>query len=578
MSGRAQALGVSAVVAVATLVWGALALRLDVPTVFGDELIYWDASRSLADGDGLAVRGGSYAFGPVYPALLAPVHALAGSDLEAYRLARLVNALAFALAAVPVFLLARRALPPRWALACAALAVAIPSALYAGFVMTEALAYPAACLAFLAIAAAAERPSTARQLLAIGAVALATGVRLQLAALGVVLVLTLAGAWLVTDGARLPPRDHLRRLWPVAAATVVAIVVLVWRVASGNPLAGYGGLWQGYDVAEVARWTWRALGGLSLYLALVPAVAAPAALTGLAREGRGGGRPAAALLALTCSTTVALLLVVGAFSSTGYGVGFLHDRYLFYVAPLWIVVVAVWAERRAPLRSAELAAGAVVALALLATLPTYLLKKDGGRLFDAIATAIPGELSERLGRGEPARWMLLASALVAVALVALVPRAHRAVLLGVLGVTFLVSGALAWDLRIESARNTTFPTMDAAATQWVDRARPARGAVVLAGTVTVEERDALRLTEFFNGSIGAVLELEEGLAPTLSSEAVRVDADGLVTGSELVPGDGGSVVAPPALDVAGPVIAEGTTSRLRLSRVDGALRLAGASG
>ena len=54
-----------------------LGQQIEVPTVFGDELIHWDASRSLAAGDGLRVRDGGYGFGPVYPALLAPVHLLA---------------------------------------------------------------------------------------------------------------------------------------------------------------------------------------------------------------------------------------------------------------------------------------------------------------------------------------------------------------------------------------------------------------------------------------------------------------------------------------------------------------------
>lgn len=575
MTGRAQALGVSAVVVLAALVWGVLALQLDVPTVFGDELIYWDASRSLADGDGLAVRDGGYGFGPVYPALLAPVHALAGGDLDAYRLARLVNALCFALAAIPVLLLARRVVPARWALACAALAVAVPSALYTGFVMTEALAYPAACLAFLAITAMAERPTTSRQLVALAAVAFAAGVRLQLAVLGVVLLLTLAGGRLLADWPRRPTRQELARLWPVGGATGIALVVLAWRVAGGSPLAGYGGLWQGYDPVEVARWAWRALGGFSLYLALVPVVAAPAALALLWRDGRRGDRAAAALLALACSTTLALLLVVGAFSSTTYGVGFLHDRYLFYAAPLWLIVLAVWAERREPLRRLELAVGGIAALALAGTLPTYLLKQDGGRLFDAVATAIPGELAVRLGRGEPARWLLVAAVAAAVALVALVPRTGRAVLLAVVGAVFLLGGALAWDLRIESARNTTFAAMDASSVEWVDRSLPpGEGAVVLAGTVDVAQRDALRLTEFFNGTVGRVLELGEGLAPTLSSDAVRLDGDGTVVGSRHVPGAGAHVVAPPALPVDGTLLAEGTTARLRLWRLDGPLRMA----
>ena len=137
MSARGAAtLALGGIVLAAAAIWGALGQQLDVPTVFGDELIHWDASRSLAAGDGLRVRDGGYGFAPGYPALLAPVHLLTENDLSAYGWARLLNALCFALAAIPAYALARRLLAPSWSLACAALAVGIPSALYTGFVMT----------------------------------------------------------------------------------------------------------------------------------------------------------------------------------------------------------------------------------------------------------------------------------------------------------------------------------------------------------------------------------------------------------------------------------------------------------
>ena len=63
-------------------------------------------------------------------------------------------------------------------------------------------------------------------------------------------------------------------------------------------------------------------------------------------RGEGRRRPAAAFVSLFVSVNAVLLLVVGAFASTEFGIGFLHDRYLFYVVPLWIVATAVWAERR----------------------------------------------------------------------------------------------------------------------------------------------------------------------------------------------------------------------------------------
>ena len=103
-----------------------------------------------------------------------------------------------------------------------------------------------------------------------------------------------------------------------------------------------------------------------------------------------------------------LLLVVGAFSSTEFGVGFLHDRYLFYVVPLWILATAVWAQRRVAVGPIGLALGALLVLVPLATLPTYLLNADGGRRFDAVARALPSEVAAVSRARRTARWWLVA--------------------------------------------------------------------------------------------------------------------------------------------------------------------------
>jgi len=569
-------LTLSGVVLAAAAVWGTLGHQIEVPTVFGDELIHWDASRSLAAGDGLRVRDGGYGFGPIYPALLVPVHLLTADDLRAYQWARIWNALLFALAAVPVYFLARRLLEPGWSLACAAFAVAIPSALYTGFVMTEGAAYTACCLALLALARCLERPTVAAQLLTILAIALATGVRLQLAGLGVALVASLPLRFVLSRGLRLPRGGDLARVWPLLVVLGLATFALAVRIAIGNPLEGYGDLWRSYDAVEVARWSWRALAGLAVYLALVPLVLAPAALAALASRARRGDPAAAASVALFLSVNVVLVLVVGAFSSTEYGIGFLHDRYLFYVAPLWIVLTAWWAANRVPLRPVWLAVGAALTLVLLATLPPYLLNDDGGRRFDAIASALPSELAVRLASASaPTRWSLVVAGVVAVAiaLVIALTRLPRWLVLVPVAVAFGLNAGFAWNARIDAARNRTFAPMNPARTAWVDRAVPAGVTVAtLAGGVPVETRDALRLTEFFNATIGPAYDLATGYAPTLSSTPVRVGRDGLVVA------DGGRVgerwiVAPRDLELVGDVVAEGTVAGLRLWRARLPLRL-----
>lgn len=568
---RSVGLALAATVLGATLVWGLLGQRLDVPTVFGDELIYWDAARSLASGDGLAVRGGGYGFGPTYPVLLAPVHALVAGSYDAYAVAKWVNALLFALAAVPAYLLALRLVSRPWALACAILTVLAPSALYTGFVMTEGAAYAAAGLAFLAMQRMLERPSTGRQLAALGGVALATSVRLQLAALGGALLLALVLRWLFARGWRLPARSDLVRLWPVLGATAVAVaVVAIPAVAAGDPPGGYDDLWSGYAIDEVARWTWYGISGLGLYLAFVPLVVGPAAVVLLARSSEPSRQSFAALVP---SVAVVLLVVVGAFSATEFGVGFLHDRYLFYVVPVALVLVASWASSvgRAPTWALVIGAGMGLVLAL--TLPTYLVGKDGGRQFDAVGTTAVAHLVDELARPTAARWLLVLLAALAVVLL-LLPSGARWVAVVPIAALFVANGALAWDTRIESARNVTFASLEEADVAWLDRAvDPGAPVAALFTGGDVLVRDAFRLSEFFNEAVDVVYDTGQGYAPTITSTAVVVGGDGRVTTAA---GDSVSsplVVVAPNATVDGSRVTRGTLEELTLWRAERPLTL-----
>src|SRR5260221_14760282 len=84
-----------------------LGLRLRTPRIFGDELIYWELGRSFAWTGHFAVRGvvnPGYGFG--YPALLAVAQRATSSQAQAYDVARILDAIAFSLAAVPGYALA----------------------------------------------------------------------------------------------------------------------------------------------------------------------------------------------------------------------------------------------------------------------------------------------------------------------------------------------------------------------------------------------------------------------------------------------------------------------------------------
>ena len=76
---------------------------------------------------------------------------------NAYPFVKLANALLFALAAVPIYLIARRLLSEWWSVGVAALCLTIPSSIYTSLVLTESAAYLASSTALLAVVLALER-------------------------------------------------------------------------------------------------------------------------------------------------------------------------------------------------------------------------------------------------------------------------------------------------------------------------------------------------------------------------------------------------------------------------------------
>ena len=205
-SDRRPILALAALVVGIALVYAGSAQFVSTPRVHPDEHIYGGGAASLGEGEGLKLRGEPYELGPVYPALLAPILAVAGDRETAYPLYKALNALLFALAAIPIYLVARRLLQPWWSVGVAAFSIAIPSSMYVALVMTESASYLAYSLALLAIVLALERPTGARQLAVLGAVTLAYATRAQFAVLFGAYVLALAGVWVMSrDREPFPP-------------------------------------------------------------------------------------------------------------------------------------------------------------------------------------------------------------------------------------------------------------------------------------------------------------------------------------------------------------------------------------
>src|SRR2546428_7572130 len=108
-------------------------LAFTQPIVFRDELVYSSAAKAVVHGpDGVS----RFAYG-AYPLLIAPIYALLGNVQHAYAAIKIANGAAFALAAVPAYLLARRVAPATLALGVALLTVLLPARVYSYLVFSE---------------------------------------------------------------------------------------------------------------------------------------------------------------------------------------------------------------------------------------------------------------------------------------------------------------------------------------------------------------------------------------------------------------------------------------------------------
>jgi Glycosyl transferases group 1/Dolichyl-phosphate-mannose-protein mannosyltransferase len=346
--------------AVAVTIQLALALRVTSPWIMVDELVYSDMARSFARTGHFLIRGAHANYGFVYPLLLSPVYAAIRPMSDVYRWSQAVNALVVCSAVLPAYLLARRVVRPPAALACAALAVAVPSIAYAGTIMTENVFYPVFLWLAFALVAALDRPTRRNQALLLLVCALAFVTRAQTVALLVaVLSAPLVLAWI--------ERGRPRRIAAFAplygAVALAALAAVVVEAARGRSPAGVLGNYSvtsngGYRPWPVVEWIVIHLAELDLAVFVVPV----AALVVLVANARHLDRRLRVYAAASSSLVVWLVLEVGAFASR-YSQR-VEERNLFYLMPLLVIALFAWIERGQPKppRAAVAAAGAAAAL------------------------------------------------------------------------------------------------------------------------------------------------------------------------------------------------------------------------
>jgi hypothetical protein len=577
-------LALGLVTAAGFVLYALLSLGADGPRVHPDEVRYLIAAASLVEGEGLALRGHDYGFGPLLPLMLAAILRVAGSVDVAYDWFKAANALVFALTAIPVYLLARRLVSQWWAVAAAALAIAIPSSISVVTVMTESLSYLTTMWALYAIAVALERPTVVRQLAVLGTIAAALLTRTQFGILYVTWVGALACLWLLAPSTRPRSRAELWRFWPTALPVVLGALAFVARLASGSSardtFGAYWELWRGYDPFTVAKWFVYHLGDFAVYLVVVPVAVTPIVLWELGRAGRAGSRRAASFVSLFVAANVSGLLVVAAFTSTPWGYDRLHDRYGFYLVPLWLVGLVWWLASGLPRPLVAAVIGAVATLALALILPFAQLANEAG--IDTVPGALWVRIEAELAGPGPASGRL-ALAIFVVGLLAatfFLPRSiARLALPAAVLVGFGAMSYFAWQRMLDAPEDLVFA--GGLERAWIDdRVAPDATVTKLYVDTNCEsalERHALFLTEFFNASVDRAAYVEGSVPDGLPIDRVDVSSSGTL---ELSPGEplrAEYVYTQPGVELAGRRVATGTAADLVLWRVDAPVRVAGAT-
>jgi hypothetical protein len=329
--------GVTAIVVGASALLAIGTTRVHEWVVQTDEMLYAKLARHMGvTGSPIPTIHGQHVgfLGVVYPILLAPFYG-ALDAVDAFSAAHWVNAVLFASAAIPAYLLGRRVTVPACALVVAALSVTLPWSVNAAFVMSEPAAYPVFLWAVLAVHAAVSEPSGRADALAALALALAFFTRPQF--LFLVAVLPLAAV--IAVGPRRALAQH-RRLAIAYAVGIVVVAILAALGREDRLLGDYGVTATQGSILPLIAWKSAAvhLDVLAVGLGVVPLVlGAGWAYSGLRR----GSVRLRAFAAVTAVSLPLLALETASYDVRFGGPDVVRDRYLFYLAPLLLLATAV---------------------------------------------------------------------------------------------------------------------------------------------------------------------------------------------------------------------------------------------
>lgn len=553
-------------VAVSSAVWAWQGLRVHGPWFVPDEVVYAELGKSLyrlGHFEILGARPGFFSL--LYPLFVGPPLLLAGIE-RGYTVAKELQAVAMSLAALPVYCLARSVVSRRWALAAAALALALPALALTGFLMTEVLFYPLFCLAAWLTARVLVRPTLQLQALVLCSILLTALTRLQglLLAPGFVVTAVLA-AGLSRTGLR-----SLLRLAPTLAGLASgAVLWLGLALGTGrNPLGAYEIAATGrYPAAQSLRFLVYHAADLVLLTGVVP-VAALVLLTSSVVRARETAPEVVALVSVTIGTTLTFLPFVAVYA-TGF-TGRIAERNLFFLAPLFFVSLVAWLGRRTPRPALVLGATAAALLGLVLATPWDRLVVPAAEP-DAFTFVPFVDLQNRFPGAEPA----LVIGFLAAGLLTLLALPRRFLPFVPLVVGLLLVGAAVSTARFTSSTAEAYEyLMVGPDPRWVDRAAPGPVDVLYAGERSWSGGGPVWTTLFWNDRVERLDVLFGAtVAGTTPSQAhpdlVARDGTVISGSSPLAPG---YVVASTRLQLAGTKLAA-SSAGLVLWQVDPPLRI-----
>jgi hypothetical protein len=410
--------------------------------VMTDELLYERLALSIAQTGSPLPRVHGVLISNInqlYPLLIAPLfsHGLVPSSLRA---AHALNAFVMSSAAVPAFLLTWRLTRQRWlSYLIAALTICVPWIVLSSLLLTEVVAYPAFLWAVLALQYTLESRGRRADLIALLGITVAVLARTQFAAFLIVLPIALfihelrfaereAKPWgaRVRRAATRSVSEH-RLLAGVYVAMVAAAVALAAAGRLSSVLGTYSSAARGNVVPQgIGRALLDHVGTIALGAALLPFLVGVAWL--LSTIVKPSSRERHAFASIASIAILALVFEVSSFDER-FGGATVHDRYLFYVVPLFLIAfAAALSERSWPRWSLLISTVLLVAAFVHVPLPRF--EKLN---VDTPAAAIDDGLVRFAGSTHAARLLLaLGTVVIAVLIVQASVLLRRRVLVALL--------------------------------------------------------------------------------------------------------------------------------------------------